>query len=214
MIEHERATAQELVESARRLAAAPGQTFLGVAGAPGSGKSTIAELLITALAPDAVLVSMDGFHLAGVELRRLNRLDRKGAPDTFDAGGFVALLRRLRARDETVAYAPYFDRSLEESIGSGVPVSRDIPLVVVEGNYLLYDEPPWDAVRDLLDECWYLDPGEEARLAWLVARHQRYGRDLDEATGRSYGSDQRNAELIMETRHLATRIITVVDRAD
>lgn len=205
----ERATVGQLIESARGLAARPTRTFLGLTGPPGSGKSTVAELVIAALGTDAVLISMDGFHLAGVELRRLGNLDRKGAPDTFDAGGFTALLRRLHSREEQVVYAPYFDRSLEESIGSGVPVPRDVPLVVVEGNYLLHDEAPWSAVRGLLDECWYLEPGEDLRMAWLIARHQRYGRSLEEATGRSTGSDQRNAELIERTRHLASRVIQV-----
>ena len=104
---------------------------------------------------------MDGFHLANDELVRLGRLDRKGAPDTFDAGGFVHLLRRLHDDDEAVVYAPRFDRSLEESIGSAVPVPAAVPLLIVEGNYLLYDEPGWNDVAGLLDECWYLDPGEE-----------------------------------------------------
>ena len=98
----ERATIGELIQSARRLSAQAARTFLGVTGPPGSGKSTVAELLVAALRTDAVLISMDGFHLANDELLRLGRLDRKGAPDTFDAGGFVHLLRRLHDHDEAV----------------------------------------------------------------------------------------------------------------
>ena len=207
----ERATLGELIQSARRLSAQASRTFLGVTGPPGSGKSTVAEQLIATLRTDAVLVSMDGFHLANDELLRLGRLDRKGAPDTFDAGGFVHLLRRLHDHDEAMVYAPRFDRSLEESIGSAVPVPAAVPLIIVEGNYLLHDAPGWNEVRGLLDECWYLEPGEEVRLARLVARHQRYGRNLTEAAERSYGSDQRNAELIMSTRSRASRVIELVD---
>jgi pantothenate kinase len=207
----EASTVGELIESARLLADRSGRALLGITGAPGAGKSTVAELVVSALGADAVLVSMDGFHLSNPELLRLGRLDRKGAPDTFDAGGFVALLRRLHESDEAVVYAPRFDRALEESIGSAVPVPAETSLIVVEGNYLLNTDPPWNLVRDLLDECWYLEPGEELRLAWLIARHQRYGRSLDEATGRSRGSDQRNAELILRTRDLATRVITLID---
>ena len=206
----ERATVGDLIESARRLSARAARTFLGVTGAPGSGKSTVAQAIAGALGSQAVLLSMDGFHLANDELVRLGLLDRKGAPETFDAGGFVHLLRRLHNDDEAVVYAPRFDRSLEESIGSAVPVPAAVPLLIVEGNYLLYDEPGWNDVAGLLDECWYLDPGEEKRLAWLIARHQRYGRDLTEAAERSYGSDQRNAELIMNTRFRASRVIEVV----
>ena len=206
----ERATVGELIESARRLSARAARTFLGVTGAPGSGKSTVAQAIAGAVGSQAVLLSMDGFHLASDELVRLGRLDRKGAPDTFDAGGFVHLLRRLHEADEAVVYAPRFDRSLEESIGSAVPVPAAVPLIIVEGNYLLHDEPGWNDVAGLLDECWYLEPGEEVRLARLVARHQRYGRNLTEAAERSYGSDQRNAELVRNTRSRASRVIEVL----
>jgi pantothenate kinase len=201
----------ELVEAAGTLAERPRRSLLGITGPPGSGKSTVAEAIAAALDSVSVLVSMDGFHLANDELARLGRSERKGAPDTFDAGGFVHLLSRLRAQDEAVVYAPRFDRALEESIGSAVPVPAAVPLIIVEGNYLLLDAPDWVHVAGLLDECWYLDPGEEIRLARLVARHQRYGRSMTEAAERSYGSDQRNAELIEGTRDRATRVIEVVD---
>lgn len=205
-----RQTLADLVAAAREFAARPSRTFLGITGAPGAGKSFVAEALVAELGPLTALVSMDGFHLADPELRRLGRWERKGAIDTFDAGGFVALLRRLRAQDEPVVYAPRFDRALEESIGSAVPVPVDVPLIIVEGNYLLSDEPVWREVAGLLDECWYLEPEEELRLARLVARHQSYGRDLHEATARSSGSDQRNAERIAASRSRATRVITLV----
>ena len=138
---------QALVARARVLAAAGGRRILGLTGPPGAGKSTVARTLVDALGPDtAVLVPMDGFHLANVTLRALGRRDRKGAWDTFDVGGYVALLRRLRAADEPVVHAPDFDRQLEEPIGSAVPVAADVPLVVTEGNYLLSREGGWGGV--------------------------------------------------------------------
>jgi len=200
----------QLVADARALLRPGARALLGLTGAPGAGKSTVAEHLVAALEADAVLVGLDGFHLADDELRRMGRWQSKGAVDTFDAGGYVHLLRRLRARDEPVVYAPRFDRSLEESIGSAVPVPAEIPLIVTEGNYLLVDTEPWAAVRDLLDACWYVEPGEELRLERLVARHQRFGRSPDEARERSYGSDQRNAELIASTRDRADRVVRMV----
>src|SRR5690606_5231891 len=103
---------------------------------------------------------MDGFHLAEAELVRLDRRARKGAPDTFDALGYVALLRRLRAADERTVYAPVFDRSLEEPIACAVPVPREVPLVVTEGNYLLVEDGDWAEVGPLLDESWYVEPPE------------------------------------------------------
>jgi pantothenate kinase len=202
-------TLDALVDAARALVEPGRRRFLGITGAPGAGKSTLAEQLVAALGPDAVLVGMDGFHLRDDELARLGRLDRKGAIDTFDAAGYLNLLERLRRRTDPVVYAPVFDRALEESIGSAQPVPAEIPLVVTEGNYLLADGPVWGQVRELLDVCWYVDPSEERRLSWLVARHQRFGRTLDEARRRSYGSDERNAVLIHATRGRATMVVRV-----
>jgi pantothenate kinase len=200
-------TMDELIAAARRLINPPERRFLGITGAPGAGKSTVAETLAAALAPDALLVGMDGFHLRDDELRRLGRYERKGARDTFDAAGYVNLLRRLRERRDPVVYAPLFDRGLEESIGSAVPVPRETPLIITEGNYLLVDDPVWGEVAGLLDECWYVDPGEDVRLGWLVARHVRYGRSADEAAHRSYGSDAANAALTAGSRHRANWIV-------
>lgn len=201
-----------LVEHVRGLVVHGERRILGITGAPGSGKSTLAETLADRLGDDARLVSLDGFHLANVELHRLGRHARKGAADTFDAAGYVNLLRRLREREDAIVYASTFDRSLEESIACSVPVSVDVPLVITEGNYLLVDDGPWSPVAGLLDECWYVDPGEDIRMERLVARHMRYGRSVDEAHERSYGSDQRNAELIASTRDRADRIVRLPDR--
>lgn len=207
-------TQDELVEAARRLAEPGARRFLGITGAPGAGKSTVAEALVAALAPRAVLVSMDGFHLRDDELKRLGRYERKGSPDTFDAAGYVHLLRRLRDREDQVVYAPVFDRGLEESIGSAIPVPQDVPLIITEGNYLLVDDEPWGEVAGLLDECWYVDPGEEARTAWLLARHVRYGRPEAEAHHRTHGSDGRNAMITVRYRDRASWIVRLSARPD
>lgn len=200
-------TFDELVEQARQLASSGQRRILGIAGAPGSGKSTLADIVVDALGSDAVLVGQDAFHLSNAELRRLGRFERKGAIDTFDAFGYVNLLRRLRARDEEVVYCAVFDRSIEESLACSIPVPMDVPLVVTEGNYLLVPDEPWGQVAGLLDECWFVDPSEEVRLERLIARHEAFGRSPEEARERSLGSDQRNAEVIDATRHLADRIV-------
>lgn len=186
--------------------AGSGRAIVGICGAPASGKSTAAAELVAAV-PGAVLVGMDGFHLAQETLARHGSTDRKGAPDTFDAHGYLRLLERLRAADEPVVYAPRFHREIEEPIAGAVAVPASCPLVVTEGNYLLLDSPPWSAVRGLLDECWFLAVPEEVRLARLVARHEFYGRDHAEAVGRAYGPDQRNAELIAPTAGRADLVI-------
>jgi pantothenate kinase len=200
---------EEMVGWVRGLGSPGRRVIVGLTGAPGSGKSTLGQVLTARLGGDAVLVGMDGFHLAQEELARLGRTERKGAPDTFDAPGYVNLLRRLRSRNEPIVYAPRFDRDLEEPIAGAVPVRRDLPFVITEGNYLLLDAPEWSQVPELLDECWFVDPGEQLRLARLVARHLRHGRSLAQARERSYGSDQRNAELIGLGRSRASRVVRV-----
>jgi pantothenate kinase len=150
---------------------------------------------------------MDGFHLAGSELARLGRAGRKGSPDTFDADGYVALLRRLRATPTTDVYAPEFRREIEEPVAGAVLVSASTALVVTEGNYLLLDDPPWSPVRDLLDEVWFVDMDEERRVEQLIARHVRFGRSESQARAWALSTDQRNAELVASTRRRADVVV-------
>ncbi|MCX5532025.1 nucleoside/nucleotide kinase family protein [Streptomyces sp. NBC_00006] len=201
----------EPVARARALAASGPRRLLGIAGPPGAGKSTLAEALVDALDGAAVLVPMDGFHLADRELARLGRADRKGAPDTFDAYGYAALLARLRSPnpDETV-YAPCFERELEEPVAGALPVPPDVPLVITEGNYLLLDEPPWStAVRPLLDEVWWVDVDDAVRVERLIARHVAFGKSPDRARSWVLRSDEANARRVASGRKRADAIVDV-----
>lgn len=204
-------TSAELVRRARRLVQPGRRGILGITGPPGAGKSTVAEALVAALDGDAVLVPMDAFHLANAELERLGRRDRKGAADTFDAAGYAALLRRLRDPAEGCVYAPVFRREIEESIAGAIQVQPGVPLVITEGNYLLVDGHGWAPIRGLLDEVWFLAPPEPARLDRLVRRHEEYGKPPGEARAWAYGSDQRNAELVLGTRDCADLVIHLID---
>ncbi len=189
-----------------RALAVPGQRrLLGIVGPPGAGKSTVADALVAALGSLAQAVPMDGYHLAQVELERLGRAARKGAPDTFDSAGYVALLRRLRqpVAGETV-YAPAFRREIEEPIAGAIGVAPEVPLVVTEGNYLLLDQPHWRDVAGLLDEVWYVDVEDALRVSRLVARHERHGRSPQAARAWVEGTDEPNARLIAATRSKAT----------
>src|SRR4051812_24416964 len=157
----------------------------------------------------ATLVPMDGFHLAQSELVRLGRRDRMGAPDTFDAAGYVALLRRLRGHDEDVVYAPEFRREVEEPIAGAIAVPRSVALVVTEGNYLLLGDDGWAAVRPLLDEVWYVDVDEDLRLERLIARHVAFGKTPEAARAWVMRSDQPNAERVAATRERADLVIAL-----
>lgn len=201
----------EFAELCRRAAALalPGQRrLLGISGAPGAGKSTLASRLVGALGERAVLVGMDGFHLAHRELTRLGLAHRKGAPDTFDADGYVALLLRLRhngsdAPHPHTVYAPEFRREIEEPIAGAIAAPPAVPLIVTEGNYLLLPTEPWRQIREVLDEVWFLEVDEPERLSRLIERHRRYGLSTAAATDKALGQDQRNAELIATTASLA-----------
>jgi pantothenate kinase len=185
----------------------PGRRFLvGVTGAPASGKSTLAADLAHALGPRAAFVPMDGFHLSNEVLLSHGLLDVKGAPETFDALGYLHLLKRLQDREQLV-YAPRFVREVEESFAGSLEVTPEVDVVVTEGNYLLLDAPHWEDVRTLLDLRWYLDLPEHERLERLVTRHEAFGRTREQALERAHGSDQRNSDLITTTRDHADRVL-------
>lgn len=203
-------TMADLVGRAEALAAHGRRSILGITGAPGAGKSTVAEQLVQALGPErAVLVPMDGFHLANTVLDALGRRDRKGAVDTFDDAGYASLLERIRAQRpesaETI-YAPEFRRELEEPVGSALPVRPAVPLVITEGNYLLHDAGAWPRARASLDEVWFIAADEELRRARLIARHERFGKSPEAARAWALGTDERNAELIRASAVRADRV--------
>jgi pantothenate kinase len=178
-----------------------GRVLLGLVGPPGAGKSTLAAALQVHFAGVAQVVPMDGYHLADVELARLGRRGRKGAPDTFDAAGYVALLRRLRAQHgDEIVYAPEFRRAIEEPIANVIPVFAQTRLVITEGNYLLLDEGPWAQVAPLLDDAWYVDIPTALRVDRLTQRHVQFGRSAQAAAAWVADTDEPNARRIEASR--------------
>lgn len=194
----------QLLDRARQLSTR--RTILGIAGAPGAGKSTLAHAIQEALGESCVVVGMDGFHYTNDELVRLGRRDRKGAPDTFDAHGYISLLQRIRAEPNDI-YAPAYQRGIGNSIASAIRIPASATLVITEGNYLLVNEEPWAAVKELLDESWFVDLNQNLRISRLIDRHIASGKDPEAAKAWSLGPDQANAEIIAKTRDRADRIV-------
>jgi pantothenate kinase len=188
-----------LTDRIRTLADQRDRIIIGITGAPGAGKSTLAEKLATAL-PGSVVIPMDGFHLSNQALRELNMHTRKGSIDTFDLAGYRALLERVRAGEAGTIYAPAYYRDVEEAIAGVIAVSAGTRIIITEGNYLLADHPDMRRARPLFDETWYVEIDEELRQRRLVGRHICFGKSRAEARDWVANVDQTNAELIRASR--------------
>jgi pantothenate kinase len=201
---------EDLVARAGALVGPRRRAILGITGPPGAGKSTLAERLTAALLTEGVparLLPMDGFHLPDVALERLGRRDRKGAVDTFDAFGYLALLERARVDSNHTVYAPSFHRDLEQPLAGAIPIEPADRLLVTEGNYLLLGARPWTRIRDLLAEVWYCALDDDLRRQRLIARHVEFGKAPDVAAEWVDTVDERNARLVAATRGRADLVV-------
>lgn len=190
----------------RQLTAGADRIILGIAGPPGAGKSTLAGEVVILVADRvaSVVAPLDGFHRSNEELEQLGLLPLKGIPDTFDAAGFVSLLEAVAAGSD-VSW-PAYDRDRQEVVAGAIWITPKHRLVVVEGNYLLFDTAPWNRVAPLLDESWYLDVPQEVLIPRLVARHAR-DRPEGAAIRKVVTTDLPNASLVEGTMGRATRVL-------
>lgn len=182
-------------------AASGGRVIAALAGAPGSGKSTVAEHLVDALnaraAGLAAILPMDGYHYDDLYLVPAGLRPRKGAPETFDVGGFAQTLKRLRAADEEFVAVPVFDRDIEIARAGARLIPASAKVIVAEGNYLLLNRAPWSGLRALFDVAVFVDVPEPVLRQRLTARWQHYNLPADEIAQKVDGNDLPNARLIM-----------------
>lgn len=202
---------EELADLAAQLVArvpADGRLIVAVAGAPGSGKSTLAEKLADEIGALAAVVPMDGFHLDNAELVEMGLFERKGAPETFDAAGLLALLRRIR-KGGRITY-PVFDRTADRTVPDGGELGENRQIVIVEGNYLLLDRPPWSELAELFDVTIWLDVGMDVLERRLIQRWLDHGLASPDARARALGNDLPNARTAVE----ASRPAEITLRSD
>lgn len=205
--------AEELSAKLKRLQ--PEQrVIIGLVGYPGAGKSTVSAALVNAVnnlhnQTVASVVPMDGYHFSNEELESKGLLALKGVPDTFDASSFIVLLKELRKPAVKTVCCPKFDRSIEASIPDGIAIEPEHRLLVVEGNYLLLDKEPWNSIRDLLDEAWFLHADLNTILPRLVERHREGGRTESGIKTKMESTDIPNAHLIDKTKAFAHRVLDV-----
>jgi pantothenate kinase len=181
---------------------------VGIAGPPGAGKSTLAETLrrdIAAKGIPVAVVPMDGFHFDDRLLEERGLLPRKGAPETFDAAGFLHLLRRLRAREPDVAI-PVFDRAIEIARAGAAIVPAQTRILLVEGNYLLLDEQPWTALSDVFDLTIKLEVPLDELERRLVQRWLDLGYAYSRARDKAMSNDIPNARRVVSSSRAADMV--------
>ncbi|WP_371599962.1 nucleoside/nucleotide kinase family protein [Streptomyces sp. NBC_00564] len=206
---------ETLIDGAVNLAktAAP-RAVLGLAGPPAAGKSTLSVRIVEGVnrhlgEGTAAYLPMDGFHLSNAQLEILGLRHCKGAPDTFDVHGYLALLQRLRVETEHPVYIADYDRALHEPVAARLVVSPGTRLVVTEGNYLADDGEGWREVRTFLRELWYVDTPDEVREERLARRQMDGGRNAEAAWEWVRGNDRPNGERVKKTRVNCTRVVSL-----
>ena len=191
-----------------------GRYFLGITGCPAAGKSMLAKNLtdeINSRTGDdlAAVVPMDGFHLPNSILKQRAFLNIKGAPETFDVDSFVKLINRLHGFPDRSIMCPAYDRKIHDPVENSITIKPCNRLIIVEGNYLLLNVPPWNTIRTKMNEVWYIDTPLKTVKEQLLRRHIAGGTSKKEAERKVESVDLPNAVLIRKTLLFADKIVNL-----
>ena len=173
--------------------------FIALSGAPGSGKSTVSEKLVSDLntvGHKTSILQMDAFHYDDQILKEKNLLLKKGAPETFDVMGLLNFINRLEKESEVVI--PVFDRSLELSRSSAVIISDDIKVVIVEGNYLLLKSHPWRELHKFFNSTIMVNCDEKILEERLIKRWENFNLSKEIINQKVYENDLPNGVYVLK----------------
>ena len=187
-------SSEDLVELINRQTSFPSRFILAISGPPGSGKSTISSLIANSLGECAKIVPMDGFHLENQRLKDLNLFHRKGSPKTFDAYGFLELIRNIRKK-ESLTF-PIFNRDADETIKDAETLCPKHKIIIIEGNYLLLNKHPWSDLKEYFDLSIYLEVSDIKLEKRLTDRWIEHGLDPISASVRAINNDMANVSYV------------------
>ena len=189
--------ARVILENIKSLKPRKNRVLIAIAGPPGSGKSTVGELLTGLMNKNLMktsLIPMDGFHLDNETLEKINLLERKGAPETFDIGAFLSLIKELRFKNDIKV--PLFDRSADKVIKDGQIIPREQDYLVIEGNYLLLDRELWRDLSKYWDYKIFIKIEQTVLKSRLIQRWLGENLTYSEAEARVANNDLINANLV------------------
>jgi pantothenate kinase len=213
--------AHNLHSKRQKLHGSQSRTLIALAGPPGSGKTTIAAEVVRRLnsqssSPYAVVLPMDGFHLSRSTLSQMpnseEAFERRGAAWTFDAEGVVSLVDKLdstRNDREITISAPAFDHAEKDPVEDAILIKPDVSLIILEGNWILYDQKPWKRISQIVDDTWFVDVDPELAVDRVAKRHIISGIEdtWEKAESRARGNDLANGEEVR--RNLVEPGITI-----
>ena len=115
------------------------------------------------------------------------------------------MLARMRANAEPEIAVPVFDRSIEIARAGARLIPQSVRHVICEGNYLLLDAAPWDALAPLFDTTVFLDVTMPELERRLTERWQALA--PDDFLAKMHSNDLPNARRVVESSRAAEFVV-------